>query len=127
MLTSKARRREGQVRAVLAAMEPLTQAEVVAATAAVAQCAADLQRNFGSKAARVPPEEIVLLAAYDAATLAPPRSFVVGGLNLTAMEGAAFCARIRAAAEAVARKQNRRGVLDGFKALDEAPPHPDRA
>ena len=128
MLTPESERPvESQVRAVLEVMGPLDTRETAAVTAAVAQCLADLNRTLPDASAAVYPEDLALFAAYNAATLAPPRGFLAITLGLKGDEAAAFCARVRAAAETVADEQGRRSVLHRFEALDAAPPHPDRA
>lgn len=128
MLTPEGTRRGvQQVEAVVKAMKALQPPEAGAVRLALAQCTADIQRNHPGLAAAVAPDELVLLAAYNAATLSPPRGFLAGVLKLSPADAAAFCARIRTAAERVATEQGRRSVLDAFEAFDAAPPHPDRA
>ena len=115
------RRGVRQIDAVVQAMGALAPHEANAVRLAVAQCTADLQRRMPVQSAAVEPDVLALFAAYKAAALTPPRGFLAGVLKLTAVDTAAFCVRIRAAAEAVAAEQGRRKVLDGFKALDVAP------
>ena len=127
MLTPEGiRRGERQVDAMVEAMGALAPDEANAVRLAVVQGIADLQLSMPVQSAAVEPEELALFAAYKAATLTPPRGYLAGVLKLAAVDTAAFCARIRVAAEAVATEQGRRKVLDGFKALDVAP-QPDRA
>jgi hypothetical protein len=115
------RRGVRQIDAVVEAMGALAPDEVNAFRVAIVQCIDDLQGNRPVQSAAVKPEELVLFAAYKAATHTPPRGFLAGVLKMGAVDAAAFCARIRAAAEAVATEQGRREVLDGFKALYISP------
>jgi len=127
MLTPEGiRRGVRQIDAVVQAMGALAPHEANAVRLAVAECTADLQRRMPVQSAAVEPDEHVLFAAYKAATLTLTQDFLAGVLKMGAADTAAFCARIRAAAEAVATKQGRREVLDGFKALDISPDQ-DRA
>lgn len=111
---------ERQRAAIVDAMRPLDKREEVAVRLALRQCADDIRRNHSAESGAMPVEDLVLLAAWQAASLAAPRSFFVGVFNLSVQEGAAFCARIRVAAGAVATRQGRRSVLDGFRQLDAA-------
>lgn len=126
MFGFRGRKEERQRAAVVDAMRPLDKREEVAVRLALSQCAEDIRRNHPAEAQAMPVEDLVLLAAWQAASLSAPRSFFVGVFSLSVEEGAAFCARIRAAAGAVATRQGRRSVLDGFRQLDAAP-LPDRA
>ena len=118
MPSHKDRRQKRQTRALVNAMQPLAEREEEAVLLAIAQCAADLQDNRLAESSPIPPEELALCAAYNAATLARPRSLFVDVLNLSAEEVTAFCGRLRDAAEHVASRQGRGAVLDRFKALD---------
>jgi hypothetical protein len=120
------RRGVRQIDAVVEAMGALAPDEVKAVRVAVVQCIDDLQGSRLVQSAAVEPEELVLFAAYKAATLTLTQDFLAGVLKMGAADTAAFCARIRAVAEAVATEQGRREVLDGFKALDISP-NQDRA
>ena len=118
MPSHKDRRQQRKTRAVVNAMRPLTEREEAAVLLAIAQCATDLQDNRPAEASAIPPEELVLCAAYNVATLARPRSLFVDALNLSAEEVSALCGRLRDAAEHVASRQGRGVVLDRFKVLD---------
>jgi hypothetical protein len=126
MATLKASRQKRQIRAVVNAMKALAPDQTAVVLATIERCADDLAWNGSPQASSLSPEELALFAAYNAATLAPPRSLIRVALRITAEEAAELCAQLRDAAEHVAARQGRHAVLDGFKAMAISP-HPDRA
>jgi hypothetical protein len=87
------RRGVRQIDAVVEAMGALAPDEVNAVRVAVVQCIDDLQGSRPVQSAAVEPEELVLFAAYEAATLTLTRDFLAGVLKMGAADTAASCAR----------------------------------